>query len=179
MGKYFDELKRSMDFLASKDDTLFLGQAVQYKGTAMTNTLKDIDGEKLLEMPVNEDMQLGITNGLALAGKVPISIFPRWNFFFLATNQLANHLDKFSVFSHGQYVPKVICRVGIGAVRPMHPQGQHVGDYTEAYQKLLTNVEVIRLDEPEEIFISYEKAYYRTDGKSTIIVEHGDFYNEK
>ena len=42
MGKYFDELKRSMDFLGSKTDTMFIGQAVEYKGTAMTNTLVDI-----------------------------------------------------------------------------------------------------------------------------------------
>jgi len=179
VGKYFNELKRAMEYLASQEDTLFLGQAVAYKGTAMTNTLKEIDKARLLEMPVNEDMQMGITNGLAIAGKVPVSIFPRWNFFVLATNQLVNHLDKFPIFSHGQYVPKVICRVGIGSERPMHPQGQHIGDYTDAYRKMLTNVEVIRLDEPEDIFPAYYKAYNRTDGKSTILVEHGDYYNEK
>jgi len=39
MGKYFDELKRAMDYLAEQPDTMFLGQAVAYKGTAMTNTL--------------------------------------------------------------------------------------------------------------------------------------------
>lgn len=37
---YFDELKRSMEWLASQKDTLFLGQAVEYPGTGMTNTLK-------------------------------------------------------------------------------------------------------------------------------------------
>jgi len=179
MAKYFDELKRSMEYLASQDDTMFLGQAVAYKGTGMTNTLRDVDRSRLIEMPVNEDMQMGITNGLALSGKVPISIFPRWNFFFLATNQLVNHLDKFRVFSHEEYVPKVICRVGIGSVRPMHPQAQHIGDYTEAYRKMLSNVEIIRFEEPEQIFEGYHKAYHRDDGKSTILVEYGDFYNEK
>ena len=61
----------------------------------------------------------------------------------------------------------------------MHPQHQHIGDYTEAFQKMLTWVEVIRLDEPEQIFEAYKKAYTRTDGKSTILVEWGDYYNEK
>jgi hypothetical protein len=33
--KYFDELKKSMDWLAEQSDTLFLGQAVEYPGTAI------------------------------------------------------------------------------------------------------------------------------------------------
>ena len=179
MGKYFDELKRSMDYLASKQDTVFMGQAVEYAGTAMTNTLKDIDKSKLIEMPVNEDMQLGISNGMALNGFVPISIFPRWNFLLLATNQIVNHLDKISLYSHGEYKPKVIVRTGIGSVRPLHPQHQHVGDYTDAFRIMCPNMEIIRLDEPEQIFEAYQKAYERDDGKSTIIVEYGDYYNEK
>jgi hypothetical protein len=77
------------------------------------------------------------------------------------------------------YKTKAIIRTAIGSERPLHPQWQHVGDYTEAFEKMLTNVEVIRLDEPEQIFESYQKAYNRTDGKSTILVEWGDYYNEK
>ena len=41
------------------------------------------------------------------------------------------------------------------------------------------NIEVIRLEEPEDIFPAYERAYNRTDGKSTVIVEYGDYYGEK
>jgi len=48
MGKYFDELKRAMDYLGEQEDTIFLGQAVEYKGTAMTNTLKDVSRDKLI-----------------------------------------------------------------------------------------------------------------------------------
>ena len=179
MGKYFDELKRSMDFLGSQSDTMFLGQAVEYKGTAMTNTLKDVDPSKLLEMPVDEEMQMGITNGLAVAGTVPISIYPRWNFLLLTMNQLINHLDRMPALSHGEYVPKVIVRTGIGSERPLHPQAQHVGDFTDGLRLMTKNIEIIRLEEPEEIFPAYEKAYLRTDGKSTLIVEYGDYYGEK
>ena len=179
MGKYFDELKRSMEYLGSQPDTMFLGQAVEYTGTAMTNTLKEVPREKLLEMPVNEEMQMGITNGLALNGTVPISIYPRWNFLILAANQLVNHLDKFSIYSHEEFSPKAIIRTGIGSIRPLNPQIQHTGDFTDAFKKMLSTVEVIRLDEPEEIFPAYQKAYNRQDGKSTILVEWGDYYNEK
>ena len=175
--KYFDELKRSMEWLGEQNDTIFIGQAVEYAGTGMTNTLKDINPTKLMEMPVNEDMQMGITNGLAINGYVPVSIYPRWNFLLLGVNQLINHLDKLPMIS--DYKTKAIIRTAIGSERPLHPQWQHVGDYTEAFEKMLTNVEVIRLDEPEQIFEAYQKAYNRTDGKSTILVEWGDYYNEK
>ena len=179
MGPYFDELKRAMDYLGQQPDTFFLGQAVEYKGTAITNTLVDVPRERLLEMPVDEEMQMGITNGLAVAGSVPITIYPSWNFLLLAANQLVNHLDRMPAFSHGEYIPKVIIRTGIGSERPLHPQAQHVGDFTDGFRKILKNIEIIRLEEPEDIFPAYQKAYTRTDGKSTLIVEYGDYYGEK
>ena len=158
---------------------MFLGQAVGYKGTAMTNTSKGVSREKLLEMPVSEEMQMGITNGLAVAGTVPISIYPRWNFLLLGMNQMINHLDRMSIFSHGEYVPKVIIRTGIGSQRPLHPQAQHVGDFTAGLRLMVNNIEIIRLEEPEDIFPAYYKAYNRKDGKSTLVVEYGDYYGEK
>ena len=132
---------------------------------------------KRIEFPVNEELQAGVSNGLALAGLIPVSIFPRWNFLLLATNQIVNHLDKFPIFSG--YKTKVIIRTSIGSERPLHPQYQHVGDFSDAFRLMCPNIEVIRLDEPEQIFLSYKKALEREDGKSTILVEYGDFYNEK
>lgn len=177
--KYFDELKRSMDYLAEDPRVLFLGQAVACAGTAMSNTLKDVAPDKLIELPVDEEMQMGMANGLALAGFVPVSVFPRWNFLLLAANQIVNHLDKFEEMSNGGYRPKVIIRTGIGSERPLHPQYQHVGDFTEAFRLLCHRIEIIRLDEPADIFPAYEKAFLRDDGKSTLIVEYGDYYSEK
>ena len=175
--KYFDELKRAMDWLGEKPDTLFLGQAVEYAGTAMTNTLKDVNKDKLLEMPVNEDMQMGMTLGMALNGRVPISIFPRWNFLLLASNQLVNHIDKIKIMSNGEFTPKIIIRVSIGSQRPLHPQHQHISDFTEGFKNMCEFVDIIRLDEPEQIFDTYSNAY--ESKKPTLIIEWGDFYNEK
>jgi pyruvate/2-oxoglutarate/acetoin dehydrogenase E1 component len=175
--KYFDELKRSMNWLGQKPETMFLGQAVEYAGTGMTTTLKDIDKAKLLEVPVAEEMQMGMSIGLALKGIVPISLFPRWNFLLLGTNQIVNHLDKIPFMTDQPYKPKVIIRTSIGSERPLHPQHQHVGDYTEAFKLMCKTVNVVRLDEPEEIFPAYEAAYNAEH--STILVEWGDYYNEK
>jgi pyruvate/2-oxoglutarate/acetoin dehydrogenase E1 component len=177
--KYAEELKRSMNFLAADPRTLFIGQAVAAPGTAMTTTLVDVPADKLVELPVAEEMQMGMTTGLALAGLVPVSIYPRWNFLLHAIGQLVNHLDKVSIMSNGGYQAKAIIRTGIGSQRPLHPQHQHVGDFTAAVQAMCTNIEVIRLDEPADVFPAYQKALLRDDGRSTIVVEYGDYYGEK
>ena len=74
---------------------------------------------------------------------------------------------------------KVIIRTGIGSERPLHPQHQHIGDFTDAFQSIFTNIEIIRLENSNEILKSYKKAYRRKDNKSTLLVEVSDFYNEK
>ena len=169
--KYFTELKRSMEYLASNPKTVFLGQAVEVPGTAMSNTLKDIQKNKLIELPVAEEMQMGITTGMVMSGLVPVSIYPRWNFLCLATNQIVNHLDKMFQMSSGQYNPRVIIRTSIGSQRPLHPQHQHIDDFTDAYRLMCRDINIVRLDEPEQIFEEYDRALNRKDGKSTILVE--------
>lgn len=177
--KYFDELKKSMEWLGEKDDTMFLGQAVEYPGTALSNTIANVNPNKLLEMPVNEELQMGMTLGIALNGTVPISFFPRWNFLILAANQLVNHIDKINIMSDGLYKPRIIIRTAIGSQRPLHPQHQHISDFTAGFRALCDYVDIIRLEEPHQIFDAYKYAYERTDNRPTLLVEWGDFYNEK
>jgi pyruvate/2-oxoglutarate/acetoin dehydrogenase E1 component len=172
---FFDELKHTMEWLAEQPNTLFIGQAVGCPGTAMFNTLKEIDPAKRLELPVAEEMQLGMSIGLALEGIVPISVFPRWNFLLLAINQLVNHLDKYSVIS--DFVPKVIIRTGIGSVHPLDPQWQHKGDFTEVIAIMLQTVRVVRLERPEQILPAYQAAYQSPT--STILCEVSDFMDEE
>lgn len=177
--KYFEELKKSMEYLALNPKTRFLGQAVEVPGTAMSNTLKDIKKNKLIELPVAEEMQMGITTGMIMNGLIPVSIYPRWNFLILAINQLVNHLDKLNEMTNNYYKSKAIIRTSIGSKRPLNPQSQHVGDFTKPIQMLSKNINVVKLKEPNQIFPAYKKALDRKDNVSTIIVEYGDFYNEK
>ena len=177
--KYFDELKRTMEWLGSKDNTIFIGQAVEVPGTAMFNTLKNIDETKRIELPVFEETQLGMSIGMGLTGKKVISIFPRWNFLLCSTNQIVNHLDKFPIMSDGKVNPKIIIRTAVGSERPLFPGHQHIGNMSSAFRKMLTNVNIIELKDPEEIFPAYEKAFLAEDNRSSILVEFQDFYNEK
>ena len=45
-SKYFNELKKSMDFISKKKNTIFIGQAVEVAGTAMSNTLINVKKNK-------------------------------------------------------------------------------------------------------------------------------------
>ena len=107
MEKYL-ELTKAMDFLAKDSRTIFIGQAVEVPGTAMSNTLKEINTKKLIELPVAEEMQMGMTIGLALNGNIPVSIYPRWNFLLLAANQLINHLNLYFLHLNTIYLSKKI-----------------------------------------------------------------------
>ena len=124
-------------------------------------------------------MQMGITTGMIMNGLIPISIYPRWNFLILAINQLVNHLDKLNEMTNNHYKSKAIIRTSIGSQRPLHPQSQHIGDFTKPIKMLSKNINVVKLNEPNQIFPAYKKALDRRDNVSTILVEYGDFYNEK
>ena len=174
--RYGDELRRAMTWLGQQEHTIFLGQAVAYPGTAITATLADVPKDKLLELPVMEDAQMGMSTGLALQGFVPISIYPRWPFLLLATNQLVNHLDKIPLYSNGGYKPKVIIRTAVPSRTPLDPQAQHLGNYSDPFRQMLKTVEVIELLGAHQIFEAYQRAYQREDGRSTLLVEHTQRY---
>jgi pyruvate/2-oxoglutarate/acetoin dehydrogenase E1 component len=172
---YFEALKEAMDWLGRQPKVLFLGQAVGCTGTAMSNTLKDVPADLKLELPVFEEVQMGMSLGLSLQGFVPVSVFPRWNFLLCAVSQLVNHIDKYSMMS--DYQPKVIIRTGIGSVNPLDPQWQHKGDFTQAMQMMLRTVRVVKLERPEQVLPAYKDAYYQHG--STILCEVSDFYDEE
>ena len=177
--KYFLEIKRSMDYLSTKNDVVFLGQAVNVPGTAMRNTLVDVREDKLIELPVAEEMQMGMAIGMSMTGIIPICIYPRWNFLLLAINQLVNHLDKLKEISDGKIYSKVIIRTAIGSIRPLDPQAQHTGDFTNSIKSMCKNINVINISQTEDIYEAYNFAYNRKDNISSLIVETADFYNEK
>lgn len=177
--KYYNELQKAMSLLAENPLTYFIGQAVEYEGTGLYDSLVHIPTEKKLELPVAEYLQSGMANGMAIAGLIPVSTFPRWNFLLMGVDQIINHLDKFVEMSDGRCVPKVIIRVAVGSERPVDPQCQHKGNFSEAFRNMSTTLDIIELFEPEDIIPAYEKALNRTDGKSTILVEFADFCKEK
>ena len=176
--KYSSELNRSMEFLSKNSKTIFLGQAVEYSGTVMTNSMKNIPSSKKIELPVTEEMQMGMSIGLSMSGIIPVSIFPRLNFLILAMNQLINHLDKLKIMSNGKYDCKVIIRSSIGS-EDLCIHNFSILEILESLKLMSTNIDIIGLNEAQDIFKSYKKALSRKDGKSTLLIEYGDYHNEK
>jgi pyruvate/2-oxoglutarate/acetoin dehydrogenase E1 component len=177
--KYKDELIRSMEYLAKDERTIFLGQSVKYSGNAIYNTLESIDDSKKIETPVFEDVQMGLSTGLALNGFVPITCFPRFDFLILTCNQLVNHLDKIEYMSKGTMKPRVIIRTSIGPKEPLDGGPQHTADYTDVFKGMLTNTNVVSLEEPEEIFPAFDLALNGDDFHATLLIENGAYYNDK
>ena len=178
--KYKDELIRSMEYLNTDPRVLFLGQSVSYSGNAIFNTLSSIPNDRKIETPVFEDVQMGMSLGLALEGYIPVTCYPRFDFLICAVNQMINHLDKANLMSRGQMKPRVIIRTSIGSTNPLNGGVQHTQDYTKAFIDMCRDhIEVVMLNDPEEIFPAFEKALLREDSKSTLLIENGDFYNDK
>ena len=175
--KYKDELVKSMKWLGEKENTLFLGQATLFSGHAISGTLAEVPKEKLIELPVMEEVQMGMSTRLSLEGFVPITIYPRFNFMMLAINQLVNHMDKMKEMSKSMLVPKVIVRVAVGARKPLDGGSQHTQDFTESIKHMLTDIKLVELTEPEQVSSTFEDGYNRNG--STVVVEWGDFYAEK
>ena len=177
--RYKKEIIRAMNWLAEKEDTVFLGQACKVSGHAISGTIQEVPLEKRIELPVFEETQMGMSTGLALEGFVPVTMYPRFDFFILACNQLVNHLDKMQDMSKGDMKPRVIIRVSVGSKNPINAGPQHTQNHTEAIRKMLTEVNVVELTEAEQVFPAFVEAYERKDRKSTLIVEHGEYYGTK
>ena len=176
--KYFDELKRTMEW-AQQPKTIFCRANGRRTWTFMYSTLKDTAPEKALEMPINESFQMQFTLGLALAGYVPISVYPRAEFSLAATGDMSNMIDKMPAISGNTVLAQVPDPGGNGPDQPVHPGHQHVGNFAEAFGKLFHWIEVVELNEPEEIFPAYKHALERKDARATLLIEHGNFYNQK
>ena len=85
--KYKSEIIKSMNYLALKKNTIFLGQSVSIPGNLIYGTLKNIPKSKKLELPVFEETQMGISIGLSLNGFIPVTCYPRFDFFILSLNK--------------------------------------------------------------------------------------------
>lgn len=163
-----------MALCAKHPRAVFLGQACRVGGTAMHGTLARVPMEMRVEMPVAENLQLGMATGVALAGGLPVCLFPRVNFLLEAVSQLVSHLDKLPLYSDGGYRPRVLIRTAIASPEPLDPGPQHLGDYTAALSMMLTTVKVRVLEDAEAVLPAYRGAL-EFEG-STLLVEYLGMY---
>lgn len=178
---YLEEVQKGMDLLASDSRTIFMGQAMEFKGHAVSRQVEKYPKEQKLEFPVAEELQAGFALGMALKGYIPVCIYPRCNFAILAANQIVNHIDKWEALT-GERV-KVIIKMVVGSVKPMDPDLQHKANYAEAFDSMCDFTTLYNLTQNSEgmnrygndyVRLSYQNAFQNPE--SCIIVEDANLY---
>ena len=81
--------------------------------------------------------------------------------------------------SQDEMKPRIIVRTSIGPKEPLNGGPQHTADYTGPFKSMLTTVNVVSLNEPEEIFPAYKNALEGSDHLCTLLIENGAHYNDK
>lgn len=167
-SEFQQAVNKAMLMLADEDETVFVGQSVKFDGAAIYESLKGVPVNKRLEFPVVEDFQLGYCIGLSLTGKLPICIYPRFDFMLLCMNQLINHLDKLPLYG---WKPKVILRTRVGQKKPLDAGPQHTQNYTFPLRQMLsTRIEVLEVRNPNHVKEAYDLAL--ENKHSTLVVEN-------
>ena len=169
---YKDALTNAMTELAKLEDTIFIGQQIVYAGNPMSTTLGNVPKEKMIEVPVMEETQMGMSLGLAMTGKRVITFYPRWDFIVSATNQLVNHIDKFELMTGKKL--NIIIRLGKGSDKPLDPGHQHKGNYVEEFKSICKNIEFHDLKTPNDIELAYK--YATKEGGIHVLVEYPELY---
>jgi pyruvate/2-oxoglutarate/acetoin dehydrogenase E1 component len=163
-----------MTELAKLDDTIFIGQQIVYAGNPMSTTLGEVSKEKMIELPVMEETQMGMSLGLAITGKRVVTFYPRWDFIVSAANQLINHIDKFELMTGKKL--NIIIRLGKGSDKPLDPGHQHKGNYFEEFKSICKNIEFHDLKTPSDIELAYK--YATKEGGIHVLVEYPELYYE-
>ena len=172
LSPYKDELSRAMAFLGQQDNVMFIGQQIVYAGNPMSTTLGDVSKDKMVELPVMEETQMGMTLGMAMTGKTVVTFYPRWDFIVLAVNQLVNHIDKYELMTGKK--ANILIRLGKGSDKPLDPGHQHKGNYLSEFKSLCPNIQFHDLQKTQDIVSAYQSAYER--GGAHVLVEYPELY---
>lgn len=169
---YKSALINAMSYLGQKN-TIFIGQQIIFAGNPMSTTLVNVPKTKMIETPVMEEAQMGMSLGLAITGPTVVTFYPRWDFLISATNQLVNHVDKYTLMT-GRKV-NILIRVGKGSDYPLDPGHQHKGNYINEFKSLCPNIKFHNFESSNDILNTYVNAF--TDGGVHVLVEYPQLYN--
>ena len=168
---YKEEIADVMNSLAKVDNLLFIGYNTAY-GHRFNGTLSNVPQEKCLEMPVAENLILGVAMGLALEGYRPVVCLERMNFLWTCADAIINHLDKAKEL--GWPPLKVIIRTCVGSDTPLDPGIQHKGDYVETFKSLLS-APVMAIKRVEDVAYVWKIAMESTG--PVMVVEYRNKYS--
>ena len=171
---YKDALTNSMKFLGEQSNTTFIGQQVLWAGNPMSTTLGEVPKEKMIEVPVMEESQMGMSLGLSMANEFVITFYPRWDFIICAANQLINHVVKLQLMSGREWKANMIIRLGKGSDKPLDPGHQHKGNYIDEFKSMCKNIEFHDVKSGYDVELAYQ--YAIKNGGINCIIEYPELY---
>ena len=169
---YRDDIIKAMDFISEQKDTMFIGNGL-LNGDRIYGTLNNVPLIRCSEMPVAENLKMGMSIGIALCGFRPVVIFPRMDFMLIASDQIINHLCLWPKMSGGQFNLPVIIRCIVGSQDSKFDVGlQHKKDFSTLFEPYM---KVVRLE--KDILQAYQEAYQSNE--PTMLVEYKDSYEKQ
>ena len=72
---YVDALTEAMKLCMDNPSTIFIGQQIVYYGNPMSKTIEGLPKERMIETPVMEEVQMGMSLGLAMSGHNVVSFY--------------------------------------------------------------------------------------------------------
>ena len=130
---YKENLHNKMLELSKDPLVRFLGYNTKY-GHQFNGTLKGCE-ESCIELPVAENLIMGLAIGMALEGYTPIVCIERMNFLWTCADAIINHLGKARELGWGQL--DVVIRTCICGNAPLDPGCQHQGDDSDVWRRYI------------------------------------------
>jgi len=143
---YADALNEALhQKIASDEKTFLIGQGVispWYVGSTTIGLLDRFGDERIIDTPVSENSTTGAAIGAALAGMLPILLFPRMDFMHYAMDQIANHAANWHYMFGGQLsVPLTIWTI-------INRGGEQAAQHSQALQAIFAHLPGLKVVMP-------------------------------
>ena len=169
---YKDYITKCMTKLSMDKMTRFIGYNTKL-GSRMYGTLDMVPKDMCIEMPICENLMVGMAIGMALEGYKPVVCFERHDFMLLAMDAIVNHLDKLPYMSGNQYQLDVKIRAIVGGTEPLHAGVQHTNDYGNEVSLMVSTTDVTQPNTK----VHFDDSFF--DRGPRIIVEYKDYYEKQ
>jgi 2-oxoisovalerate dehydrogenase E1 component len=171
----YESFQRSM---ARDDRIMLLGEDIEgpYGGAfKVTRDLKQQYPERVFNTPISEAAIVGLGNGLALEGFIPVCELMFGDFLALAADQLINHAAKFQYMYNDRITVPLIVRTPMGGRRgygPTHSQS------LEKHFLGLPGTRVLALHGRSDPGLVYE-TLFRTIDRPVLVLENKLLYGSR
>jgi 2-oxoisovalerate dehydrogenase E1 component len=173
--KIHDALRRA---LLRDARVVLLGEDIEGPYGGAFKVTRDLSREfpgRVRNTPISEAAIVGLGNGLALAGMVPVCEIMFGDFLTLAADQWVNHASKFRYMYNDQVTPRLVVRAPMGGKRgygPTHSQS------LEKHFLGLPGTRVLALHHRHDPGAVYDTLFATID-RPTLVVENKLLYGAR